>query len=96
MIVAKNLDELTGSIGGACATIGNFDGVHMGHRRLITRVNDRAQAKNLIGMVVTFDPHPLTVVGSARAAPGHGFALQQKNGRPGTRRLCPGIPGPGT
>jgi len=69
MIVAKNLDELTGSIGGACATIGNFDGVHMGHRRLITRVNDRAQAKNLIGMVVTFDPHPLTVVGSGKRPP---------------------------
>jgi riboflavin kinase/FMN adenylyltransferase len=69
MIVAKNIEELTGIIGGACATIGNFDGVHMGHRRLITRVNDRAQAKNLIGMVVTFDPHPLTVVGSGKRPP---------------------------
>ncbi|MBF0480561.1 MAG: bifunctional riboflavin kinase/FAD synthetase [Desulfovibrionaceae bacterium] len=69
MIVAKNLEELSGSIGAACATIGNFDGVHMGHRRLITRVNDRARAKNMIGLVVTFDPHPLTVVGSGKRPP---------------------------
>jgi riboflavin kinase / FMN adenylyltransferase len=69
MIVAKSLDELTEIIGASCATIGNFDGVHMGHRRLLTRVKDRSQAKNMVGLVLTFDPHPLTVVGSGKSPP---------------------------
>jgi phosphoribosyl 1,2-cyclic phosphate phosphodiesterase len=42
--------------------IGNFDGVHLGHQAILTRVNDYAAAKGAVGMVVTFDPHPLKVL----------------------------------
>lgn len=39
-------------------TIGNFDGVHMGHRRLIEMTRARAAEHGVRSAVVTFDPHP--------------------------------------
>lgn len=44
---------------GRCAlTIGNFDGVHRGHRALIDRVIAKARAAKLTACVLTFEPHP--------------------------------------
>ena len=45
--------------GALCAlTIGNFDGVHRGHRALIDRVIAKASEFNLTSCVLTFEPHP--------------------------------------
>ena len=42
-----------------CAlTIGNFDGVHRGHRALLARVTDAAKNLGLEAAVMTFEPHP--------------------------------------
>lgn len=49
----------TGLERGACVTIGNFDGVHIGHQRLIARVRDRAAGLDLASVAVTFEPHPV-------------------------------------
>ncbi len=43
-------------------TIGNFDGVHLGHQKILLAVVERARAKNLMSAVVTFDPHPAQVL----------------------------------
>lgn len=43
-------------------TIGNFDGVHAGHRALLARAQNVAMAENLPLHVLTFTPHPRTVV----------------------------------
>jgi riboflavin kinase/FMN adenylyltransferase len=44
---------------GSCAlTIGNFDGVHRGHRALIDRVVTKARELSLTSCVLTFEPHP--------------------------------------
>jgi len=44
---------------GRCAlTIGNFDGVHRGHRTLIERVTAKARELQLASCVLTFEPHP--------------------------------------
>jgi riboflavin kinase/FMN adenylyltransferase len=44
---------------GRCAlTIGNFDGVHRGHRALIERVTAKARELELLSCVLTFEPHP--------------------------------------
>ena len=44
---------------GRCAlTIGNFDGVHRGHRALIDRVTAKAREAKLTSCVLTFEPHP--------------------------------------
>lgn len=62
MIVAHDIKELAGSIEGSCVTIGNFDGVHLGHQRLIHLACSRAKAAGLVSVVVTFDPHPLRIL----------------------------------
>jgi riboflavin kinase/FMN adenylyltransferase len=43
-------------------TIGNFDGVHRGHQYLIQRVIDDARQRGVASLVVTFEPHPTTVL----------------------------------
>ncbi|KPJ61404.1 MAG: hypothetical protein AMJ46_01575 [Latescibacteria bacterium DG_63] len=47
----------------AVATIGVFDGVHVGHARVLEEVSSRAQALGLSAAVITFDPHPDEVLG---------------------------------
>lgn len=47
---------------GTCVTIGNFDGVHLGHQELIRRTVTAARARGLTAVLITFDPHPLAVL----------------------------------
>lgn len=56
--------ELQASVtpGEHALAIGVFDGVHRGHQMLIARMLDEARTRNLTGGVITFHPHPLTVV----------------------------------
>jgi len=44
--------------GGCVATIGTFDGVHVGHRRILERVLDEAGKRKLPSVVVSFEPTP--------------------------------------
>ena len=50
-------------------TIGVFDGVHIGHRAVISQAVRRAKAGGLKSIVVTFDPHPLKVLRGKKSAP---------------------------
>ena len=43
---------------GCALTIGNFDAVHMGHRKILQTLVAQAKQRNLPAMVMTFDPHP--------------------------------------
>lgn len=52
----------------AAVAIGNFDGVHVGHRALIERTRALAAASGLRAVALTFEPHPSAVLGP-RAAP---------------------------
>jgi riboflavin kinase / FMN adenylyltransferase len=52
---------------GGVGTIGNFDGVHRGQRAILERLTARAQSLSVPAVVVTFDPHPLTVLAPDRA-----------------------------
>ena len=66
MRVCHSLSEADGF--GPCAlTIGNFDGVHIGHRALFHRVVETAARHNWHAAVLTFDPHPTKVVAPPRA-----------------------------
>ena len=63
---------------GRCAlTIGNFDGVHRGHRALVDRVLARAQEANLTSCVLTFEPHPREFF-AGEAAPARITRLRDK------------------
>ena len=56
--------------GGRCAlTIGNFDGVHRGHRALIDRVGAKARELKLASCVLTFEPHPREFLPGQRGLP---------------------------
>jgi riboflavin kinase/FMN adenylyltransferase len=48
---------------GAAVAIGNFDGVHVGHRALALRALELARAQGLQAVALTFEPHPSAVVG---------------------------------
>jgi riboflavin kinase/FMN adenylyltransferase len=52
---------------GGVGTIGNFDGVHRGQRSILEEVVRRAGELGVPPVVVTFDPHPLTVLSPDRA-----------------------------
>lgn len=47
--------------------VGVFDGIHAGHRAVLGELTSRARAMGASAGVVTFDPHPLTVVAPERA-----------------------------
>jgi riboflavin kinase/FMN adenylyltransferase len=62
-MIARTTTELAPIVeSGSCITIGNFDGVHLGHQRLLGRVRDKAVSNGLASIVITFDPHPLRVL----------------------------------
>jgi len=54
--------ECTPPPGGSAVTIGAYDGVHLGHRYLLSELRRRAAERGLASVVVTFDRHPATVV----------------------------------
>jgi riboflavin kinase/FMN adenylyltransferase len=68
MKTARSLAEL-GSMDSSVVTIGNFDGVHCGHRMVIASVLERARALNAKAVAVTFDPHPAHVLHTASRLP---------------------------
>ncbi len=60
MIIADSIEEL--NLSGSCVTIGSFDGVHLGHQKLITDLKTAAGKYNLPAVVLTFFPHPAVVL----------------------------------
>ena len=65
--IFRSLDEVPPDFGPSAVTIGNFDGVHSGHRRILRRVRELAQERNWKASVLTFDPHPALIVAPERA-----------------------------
>jgi riboflavin kinase/FMN adenylyltransferase len=61
----------------AVVTIGNFDGVHRGHQKILQGVVERATKDDLLAAVLTFYPHPARVL-RPDAAPGLLSTLQQR------------------
>lgn len=59
MRIVRDLSEVTAADRGASAAIGNFDGVHLGHRAVIDAAQDAAPDAPLA--VLTFEPHPREV-----------------------------------
>jgi riboflavin kinase / FMN adenylyltransferase len=61
------------------ATIGNFDGVHLGHQAMLGRVTAAARARRLASCVLTFEPHPREFFSPA-SAPTRLSSLREKCG----------------
>lgn len=67
MRVIKDLDSLDEPLVRTVLTIGNFDGVHLGHREIFRRVVDKARELDAASVVVTFEPHPLRLLAPEKA-----------------------------
>ena len=68
MHVWHDLSDIGPELGPTVVTVGNFDGVHLGHRHVIERAQELAgQHGGLPVVAVSFNPHPLSVVAPARA-----------------------------
>ena len=50
-------------------TIGNFDGVHLGHQAMVSVLKTAARRRKLPACVMTFEPHPREIVGGGAAPP---------------------------
>ncbi len=67
MRVSRLLDAIQPDARGSSVSIGNFDGVHQGHKQLLRRNLALAWAGGYTPSVLTFDPHPTHVVAPERA-----------------------------
>lgn len=66
-MIYRSLAETPDDFGPCAITIGNFDGVHLGHRRILHRVSARAREEGWKSAALTFDPHPAKLVAPASA-----------------------------
>ena len=69
MKIIRRLAQLAPPPEGTVVTIGNFDGVHLGHRAIFRRVVGEARARQAAATVVTFEPHPLRLLAPEKAPP---------------------------
>lgn len=85
MKIYRSLEEVPADFGPSALTIGNFDGVHFGHRRILRGLRALADEHGWKASVLTFDPHPTRVVAPERApqlmtSPGRRAELMAEEG----------------
>jgi riboflavin kinase / FMN adenylyltransferase len=69
MEIIKGIESLKRSIRNPVVTLGNFDGVHLGHQQIFKRVMQEATKNHGEGVVITFEPHPLKVLAPEKFSP---------------------------
>ena len=62
MKILRGSAEAPGQLRGPVVSVGNFDGIHLGHQAILRLVADRALALDAQAVVYTFDPHPRKVL----------------------------------
>jgi riboflavin kinase / FMN adenylyltransferase len=67
MQIVRHLDDPGLSLSASVVTLGNFDGIHLGHQALIGGAVTEAKKLTIPSVVLTFEPHPLKVLAPERA-----------------------------
>ncbi len=67
MRVFHGIDAIPSDFGPSVASIGNFDGVHLGHQKILDAVITQARSTGAQAVAITFDPHPLRLLKPASA-----------------------------
>ncbi len=69
MRIWRRLEDVPAELDATVVTIGNFDGVHLGHQHVVRQARESADARGADLVVVTFDPHPFAVLRPEHAPP---------------------------
>ncbi len=69
MLIVEDLKDIKNKFKNAVITIGNFDGVHNGHRQLINKIIEKSKEISGTSIIVTFNPHPLRVLKTKNRPP---------------------------
>lgn len=69
MQIITDLGKISNSLKNPVVTIGNFDGVHIGHQALFNQVIEKAESIDGTSVVITFEPHPIRVIKSNKHFP---------------------------
>ena len=67
--VYEGIDSIDDAMRGAVLSVGNFDGVHLGHQRILRTAHALAQVSSAAVMVMTFEPHPFAALHPDRSPP---------------------------
>jgi riboflavin kinase/FMN adenylyltransferase len=62
MRIFRSLEEVPADFGPTIVSVGNFDGIHCGHQRVLQEVVQRAHQSNSKAVAVTFEPHPFRIL----------------------------------
>jgi riboflavin kinase/FMN adenylyltransferase len=62
MRILHGLEKIREMHRGSVVTIGNFDGVHLGHQKIINAVTGEAERLGTLSLALTFEPHPVKVL----------------------------------
>ncbi|APG81836.1 bifunctional riboflavin kinase/FAD synthetase [Corynebacterium pseudotuberculosis] len=74
-----HIEDIPADLDASVITIGVFDGVHRGHRTLISAATQRARVLGVPSILVTFNPHPLAVLRPEKMPPLLGTVAQRAN-----------------
>lgn len=69
MILITDLKNIQKKFDNSILTLGNFDGLHLGHQELVRMIIRRARETGALSMVVTFRPHPLKILAPEKCPP---------------------------
>ncbi|WKZ33132.1 MAG: bifunctional riboflavin kinase/FAD synthetase [Thermodesulfobacteriota bacterium] len=69
MQIYRDSKRLSKKIGNPVLTLGNFDGLHLGHQKILRKVMERAKKLGCPSVVYTFEPHPLKVIAPEKSPP---------------------------
>jgi riboflavin kinase/FMN adenylyltransferase len=62
MKIFRSLEEVPADFGPTVVSVGNFDGIHCGHQRVLQEIVERARQSNCKAVAVTFEPHPFRIL----------------------------------
>ncbi len=69
MEIIKGIENIKRSFRNPVVTLGNFDGVHLGHQKIFEKVKGEASKIHGEGLVITFEPHPLKILAPKKFLP---------------------------
>ncbi len=78
MQIIKNFQNINQNLQNSVLTIGNFDGIHLGHQEILNNAKRIAASENLKSALLTFEPHPLKIIKPDHVFDQRLFSLSQK------------------